>query len=108
MRLLLVLTFLFAATTLGNHSYSAQPPSDQQLRTIVRKKAPFWLFDKDIKIRVNKDGTTDAGYWKVEKGLLRLTFASGNPDKSYVVDIGHDRVPTINGAALKAGRYVLR
>lgn len=107
MRLFIAFLLILPAISFAKKSEAAKYHSDQQLFVMIRKKAPFWLKDKDIELRINKDGTATAGKWKIEKGLLKVTFTETNEVKTWPVDIGDDRSPTIGGVALKSGRYEL-
>lgn len=107
---LLTLCFAFPAYSFGRVK-SDKPRSDQEVRTIVRRKAPFWLQEGDLHIRLNKDGTFASnvagiveGNWKVEKAHLKLVWKTDKREKIYPVAIA-DRLPVIAGAALKDGKY---
>ncbi len=117
MRFVFALLILIPTASFAAKSQAAKPRSDQQLFVMVRKKAPFWLKDKDIELRINKDGTfaRDAanttpvleGKWKIEKSQLKLIFTESKEVKAWPIDVGPDRTPTINGVTLQAGRYVI-
>jgi len=107
MRLLIAFLLILPAISFAKKSEAAKHHSDQQLFVMIRKKAPFWLKDKDVELKINKDGTATVGKWKIEKGQLKVTFKDTNEVKAWPVDIGADRNPTIGGVALKAGRYEL-
>lgn len=112
-----VLSFVFTATP---PAYGAKHHSDQQIRTVVRKKAPFWIHQGPRQFRINKDGTISlegarkareiVGKWKVEKGLLQLTFKDGKEEVSLPVEIQTKPTdaPLIGGVPLTDGKYLLQ
>lgn len=109
------IVFLIPAVSFSK-STSLKPRSDQEVRTIIRKKAPFWLEDAEMQVRLNKDASfsteaaggalTKEGKWRVEKSQLKLVWNSDNHEKVYPVAIVN-RTPVISGAELENGRYVL-
>jgi len=119
MRLLNALLFalVFAVPSMSFSKDGDKHRSDQELKTVVRKKAPFWLVEgADVNVRLNKDGSfgSDAaggalnieGKWRVEKGQLKLVWNIDKREKSYTVTIVN-RAPMINGASLKDGKFTL-
>ncbi len=113
--LLLSLCFVVPVFSFGK-AKSDKPRSDQEVRTIVRRKAPFWIQDGEVSVRLNKDGTfgSDAagavlnieGNWKVEKAQLKLVWKIDKHEKVYPVAIV-ERLPVISGASLKDGKYLV-
>ncbi len=80
----------------------------------MRRKAPFWLQDGDVNVRLNKDGSfgSDAagvaliieGNWKVEKAQLKLVWKSDKHEKVYPIGI-ENRLPVVAGVPLKDGKF---
>jgi hypothetical protein len=114
--LLMLLIFSGCAYSWAKEAAAAKPRPDQEVRTIIRKKAPFWLQDSEMEIRLNKDGSfssdraggvmTTEGKWRVEKSQLKLVWNSDQREKILPVEIV-GRLPVISGANLKSGRYIL-
>lgn len=110
------LIILVPAFSFGTSKNPDKPRSDQEVRTIVRKKAPFWLQDGETSVQIKKDGNfgidaaggavTVEGKWRVEKGQLKLVWNVDKREKAYSVSI-ENRAPIINGAPLKDGRFTL-
>lgn len=108
--LLLTICFSIPAFSFGK-AKSDKPRSDQEVRTIVRRKAPFWLHEGELIVRLNKDGTfasanarVTEGNWKVENAHLKLVWKADKREKVYPVAIAN-RLPVIAGASLKDGKF---
>lgn len=115
-RFILISLVIFGSGYAWAKSAGSKPRSDQEVRTIIRKKAPFWLQDGEVEVRLNKDGSfaTDRaggvmsaeGKWRVEKSELKLVWTSSKLEKAFPVEI-IGRLPVINGVSMKNGRYNL-
>ena len=108
------------ADNTGKLPPSQKPPSaaDFKLRAMVRKKAPFWIDDKNhgAAIRINKDGTFSseaqgggsiAGQWKAMNNELQISTNDGGEKYSYPLKAGKKGDFTINGISQKKGRFNL-
>lgn len=114
---LLSLFFIVPAFSFGkSKGASEKPRSDQEIRTVIRKKAPFWLQDAETTVQIKKDGNfgidasagaiTIEGKWRVEKGQLKLIWNSDKHEKAYPVAIENHQA-IISGATEQDGKYVL-
>jgi hypothetical protein len=110
-----VLILTIPASSLAKPA-STRPRPDQEVRTIIRKKAPFWLQDGELQVLLNKDASFSIGSaegkpikegkWRVEQSQLKLVWINDQREKAYPVEIVN-RAPVIAGAALKDGRFVV-